>query len=146
MKLSDNIETDFDSGDYHLLVNFKILENFVLANTNCVECNSSKMTPTNDNNSRMGFASKLILKCISCKWKNYMFTSIEVTQPAKKQDSKMFEVSVRSIIAFREIGSGHEHILNYARLMNMQEISNSSFTNVNNALFEAYEKAADLST
>ena len=29
--------------------------------------------------------------------------------------------------------------------MNMQGISNSSFTNINNALFEAYEKADDLS-
>ena len=74
-----------------------------------------------------------------------MFTSNEVTQPTKKQGRKMFEVNVRSIIAFREIGRGHEQILNYARLMNMQGISNSSFTNINNALFEAYEKADDLS-
>ena len=124
MKLSNNFETDFDSDEHHLLINFKILKNFILANTSCVKCNSSKMTLTNDNNARMGFANKLILKCISCKWKNDMFTSNEVTQPTKKQGRKVSEVNVRSIIAFREIGRGHEHILNYARLMNMQGITN----------------------
>ena len=100
MKLSDNFETDFDSDDYHLLINFRTLKNFILANTSCVECNLSKMTLTNDNDTRMGFANKLILKCMSCKWKNYMFTSNEVTQPTKKQGRKMFEVNVSSIIAF----------------------------------------------
>ena len=59
MKLSNNFETDFDEDDHHLLINFKILKNFILANTSCVECNSSKMTLTNDKNAPMGFANKL---------------------------------------------------------------------------------------
>ena len=57
----------------------------------------------------MGFANKLILKCMSCKWKNDMFTSNGVTQPTKKQGRKMFEVNIRSIIAFREIGFNFVH-------------------------------------
>ena len=134
LKLSDNFEIDFDSDDYHLLINFKILKNFILANTSCVECNSSKMTLTN----------KLILKWKSCKWENYMLTSNRVTQLIKKQGRKTFEVNIRSIITFPETGRDHERILSNARLINMQGISNWSFTNINNALFEAYKKAADL--
>ena len=80
VKLSDNFETEFGSDDYHLLINFKILKTFILANTSCVECNASRMTLTNDNDTRMGFANKLILKCKSSKWENYMFTSNQVTQ------------------------------------------------------------------
>ena len=114
MKLSDNFEIDFDSDDYHLLINFKILKNFILANTSCEECNSSKMTLTN----------KLILKWKSCKWENYMLTSNQVTQLIKKQGRKTFEANIKSIITFPEIGRDHEHILSYARLINMQGISN----------------------
>ena len=53
--------------------------------------------------SRIGFPNKLILKGISCKWKNDTFTSNEVNQPTKKHARKMFEVNVSSIIAFLEL-------------------------------------------
>ena len=75
---------------------------------------------------------------------NYMLTSNQVTQLIKKQGRKTFEVNIRRIITFPETGRDHERILSNARLINMQGISNWSFTNINNALFEAYKKAADL--
>ena len=53
---------------------------------------------------------------------------------------KFFEINVRSLIAFREIGKGHQAIRCFSRCMNMKSISNLS-----KELYDAYQNAADAS-
>ena len=46
------------------------------------------------------------------------------------------------VMAFREIGKGHESIKTFARCMSMHSISDTIFRNINNKLFSAYKNSA----
>ena len=93
----------------------------------------------------MGFSNKLILNCCSCKWNIDLFTSYQTSHSASKQGRNMFDVNVRSVVAFREIGRGHDHISNYACCMNMLGISEPAFRNIHDALLNAYKQIANTS-
>ena len=99
-----------DDDDYFLLINFKILKTFMQNYLCCPQCEESTINFTIDNSSRMGFANKMVLSCASCDWDSIFFTSNQTTKPSKKQGRNMFEINVRSVVAFREIGKGHESI------------------------------------
>ena len=86
--------------------------------SSCPEC-KKKVTLFDKLSSRMGFAHKLELCCENCDWKYETFTSDTCTPPIhtdrdvsgkRKQGRKSFEVNVRTVLSFREIGRGHEHI------------------------------------
>ena len=57
----------------------------------------------------------------------------------------MFEINVRVIVAFREIGRGLEAIYSFSQCMNMNSISNPTYKNINanEQLCKAYEIAAN---
>ena len=121
--------------------------------SSCPEC-KKKVTLFDNLSSRMGFAHKLELCCENCDWKYKTFTSDTCTPPIqtdrdvsgkRKQGRKPFEVNVRTVLSFREIGRGHEHIKNVSRIMNMCSIGLSCYNNINNELYDAYEKAAECS-
>ena len=93
--------------------------------SSCPECKSN-VTLFDNLSSRMGFAHKLELSCENCGWKYETFTSNTCTPPVdinisakQKQGRKPFEVNVRTVLSFREIGRGHEHIKMFSRIMNM---------------------------
>ena len=68
-----------------------------------------------DFSSKKGLAQKLIVSCEDCNWSysTYLSTSI------KTEQSSRYDVNVRSIIAFREIGRGLSHIETSNQIMNM---------------------------
>ena len=130
-----------DSDDYFVLMNFSIYtkRDIFAKYTDC----HSNLEMENVENLRMGFANKINLSCSTCEWENSFFTSRNCSENGLKQGRKHFDdVNVRSVIAFREIGEGHEAIVNYARCMNIRAISECLFRNINEDLFIAYEKAA----
>ena len=111
----------------------------------CPECQASNIDFVNDTSLRMGFANKLVLTCMSCKWSTNFFTSNQTSNAEMKQGRNMFEINVRNVVAFREIEKGHEPISNFARCTDMQGISASAYRNINESLFVAYENAANVS-
>ena len=44
------------------------------------------------------------------------------------------EINVRAVGAFREVGKGHEALVNVARCMNMFSITETAFTAINDSL------------
>ena len=56
-----------------------------------------------------------------------------------------FEVNLRALIAFREIGKGHSGIENFCRCMSMAGISETAYRKLNQRLADVYEAAADAS-
>ena len=59
------------------------------------------------------------------------------------EEGSFFEVNLKAVIAFREMGKGHEGLNTFARLMNMKGITWASYKNINNAVFDAYESVAE---
>ena len=55
----------------------------------------------------------------------------------------MFEINVRAIVAFQEIGRGLEAINSFSRCMNMNSISDPTYRNINEQLCKAYEIAGN---
>ena len=66
-----------------------------------------------------------------------------VQNKKKTQGRNTFEINVRAIVAFREIGRGFESIKTFSRCMNMSAISDPTYRNINEQLFTAYETAAN---
>ena len=54
-----------------------------------------------------------------------------------------FEVNLRSVLSFREIGKGHDTIKTFSRCMNMYSISEPSYRKINEKLHETYELVAN---
>ena len=56
---------------------------------------------------------------------------------------KPFEVNVRSVIAFREIGKGNEAMRTFTTIMNMPPpLSHQPYSDINLSLHNIYGKAA----
>lgn len=108
----------------------------------CPECNHPDISIINNLKARMGFATKLALKCSNCKWTNSFFTSNKCESYENKPGQSMVEVNVRNVIAFREIGKGHQALTNYVRCMNMNSLSQFAYTKINERLHTLYETAA----
>ena len=60
----------------------------------------------------------------------------------KKQGRHPYEINIRTIIGFREVGHGHSSIENVLRCMNIHSISSSSFTCLNEQVACAYSNVA----
>eukprot|EP00112_Aurelia_sp_Birch-Aquarium-sp1_P018473 Seg441.5 transcript_id=Seg441.5/GoldUCD/mRNA.D3Y31 product="hypothetical protein" protein_id=Seg441.5/GoldUCD/D3Y31 len=139
-----NDMTDADSTNYFfVLINMSILIDLISSLGKCPEC-GSLIEVINVPKSRMGFANKIRISCISCSWEESTFLSKECS-PTVGRGRKFFEVNVRSVIAFREMGKGHWAIQNFSRCMNMKGISENGYANLNRELSNAYENAADAS-
>ena len=132
-----------DEDDYYLFINFKILKQSLETSLACPECHQSKMQLINNHDARMGFANHLKLLCSHCNFENSFFTSKQSEKQASKQGRNMFEVNIRSVIAFREIGRGFESVSTFARCMNMCSISDPTYRNINDKLYNAYAIAAN---
>ena len=107
----------------------------------CQECWEANVRITDNLDDRKGFSYKIVYFCRKCKNKSHKYTS-PFSASEKMYGCKPSEINVRLVMAFREIGKGHESIKTFARCMNMHSISNTAFRNISNKLFSAYENSA----
>ena len=70
-------------------------------------------------------------------------------KPVEGQGRNFYEVNVRMVMAFREIGKGQLGLDNFARCTNIRGIprgiSSCGYQNLNERLYDAYEIAAEIS-
>ena len=71
----------------------------------------------------MGFANKLTIPCDICDRERNFYTSKQCTRSNEMQGRNVFEISVRAVAAFREIGRGLEAINSSSPCMNMNSVS-----------------------
>ena len=80
-----------------------------------------------------------------------MYNLLVGTESISKTNSKAsggrsyFESNIRLVVAFREIGKGHEGIENFSRVMNMHGLSLPGYANIKKDMTIAYEIAANAS-
>ena len=125
-----------------MLINSGVLKTIIGQVGTCPVC-SQRIDIEEIQNERMGFCSKVKIFCLQCDWSVSNFLSEEVQTEKGSRGRKFFEVNLRAVIAFREMGKGHEGLNTFARLMNMKGITWASYKNINNAVFDAYESVAE---
>ena len=64
---------------------------------------------------------------------------------SESQGRRKFDINIRPVVAFREIGKGLEGIQNVTRCLKMFSICDNSFQAINEELFSAYEYVANKS-
>ena len=92
----------------------------------------------------MGWANKLSLYCNTCAWEETFYTS-KVVENKEKEDGrgrKKYEVNLRCIMSFREIGGSMNSIKTFSAVMNMtQPLQRNAYMDTNEILLGAYSKA-----
>ena len=92
-----------------------------------------------DDSKRKGFSTYLKVHCSLCSWKDERYSS-QLRPDPRKRGQKNFEVNVRMVVAFREIGKGHSSMLAFTQAMNMPPpIAVKSYNNINKLLLESYQ-------
>ena len=140
-----NLSADWEEHSYFMLCDFSVLKELIAMVGCCSDCGSNNIHIENVEVLRMGFANKLKLYCGDCLWEYSAFTSKECDYDTnnKKGGRKYFEVNVRSVVAFREIGRGSEAAKNFSRVMNMDCLNAMSFDNINNKIHVVYKAQAE---
>ena len=79
--------------------------------------------------------------CQDCPHKIETFTSSECEKTESKQGRSKFEINVRAVTAFREVGKGHESMTNVSRCLIMFAIGDTTYSALNDSLYQAYLEA-----
>jgi hypothetical protein len=58
-----------------------------------------------------GYAHYISLQCVACDWKYCFNTS--------QQQGLSYEINVRAVLAFREIGKGHSAMTTFSKVLSM---------------------------
>ena len=130
--------------NFFMFINFIVLKNVIEEIGRCPLCLESIDVITIFE-SRMGFCNKLKIVCSKCDWSTSFLTSEETRLKQGSRGRQFSEVNIRAVVAFREIGRGHEGMNTFARLMNISGLAWTAYKNINNELQIAYENTADKS-
>jgi len=81
---------------------------------------------------------------MDCGWSHRFGSSPEISLPVKdSRGAKTQEVNLRTMMAFREIGKGHEDMKTFTAFMNMPPpMHHKTYNELNSVLLDAYEKTA----
>ena len=130
--------------NFNILINFGILTTIIDGISRCPECNNSVITNI-DMSRKQGSSLCIEIKCVNCDWERDFSTS-PVVQQSSSQGKNAFEINLRFVMAFREIGKGHEAMKTFCQCLNFPSpLAYSSYKAINEKLLPAYEKAAEVS-
>lgn len=111
----------------------------VIESLRCPLCKQGHIVFEEDQKSKMGLASLIILKCTTrkCSFCKSFYTS------GKANNSKAFEVNRRAVLATRNIGVGHQGLEKFACVMNMlPPMNENAYRDHVQAVHDAAERVA----
>lgn len=124
-----------------------LLNLFKVMDVKCPDC-SCKVNVSHDLSLKCGLAHFFIAECVCectklCEWRHEQSTSPKVTPPKKEPGQKCFDINIRSVLAFREIGRGYSSIKDFCKFMNMPPpMDKKSYRKSFTRLYRAYTKAS----
>lgn len=128
----------------YIFMDVSILISMFAVCSNCPEC-SSTLSIVNDLSKRKGLACCVYIHCEGCGWYQKFYSSHQFDRP-NKNGPKPYDINVRSVVAFREIGKGYESIKKFCGLMNTPPpMSKSTFITINDNIADSYMNAAEKS-
>ena len=136
-----------DDNEWHyMIINSSIFKNLINSLA-CPECHRTNIEFHNDESKKMGFSNFIILTCNDCPWEVSSFTSkpIENKEPFTP-GVKKFDINLRTVLAFREIGKGYDAIEKHSGFMNFSPPMNkSAFQKTQDHLVTHYKSVANKS-
>ena len=131
-------ENDF----FWFFLHFDILKDLLELIGRCPNCISRGLNISHNERKRMGYALNFQLSCSKCQWKHELYTSPTIDND-NTPGLNSFCINVQTVLAFREIGKGHEPLKTFNSCMNMpQPMTVKSFSAINEKLSVAYEEVA----
>ena len=93
----------------------------------------------------MGFSIGITIQCSNCDFESTFYSSPYINQ-SSKPGSNPYEINLRAVMAFREIGRGNEAMSTFTTIMNMPApLSNHSYDLTNNKLHKVYKEISSQS-
>ena len=99
------------------MMDMVILETLVKALC-CPDCYLQKLCLKEQEIKKKGLASYLVVKCSNCNFTHSTYTSQQISREDGR-GMKPFDVNIRTVYAFRNIGIGHKGNERYYGLMNV---------------------------
>ena len=142
-KLRLSIENSKGERDnYYIIMSFQILK-AVIGKLKCEWCRENLELVDNEP-LRAGLSHKLSLQCKICGILEIFHSSsaTDNANPDSVARRSMFDINLRSVVAFREIGKGHKAMSTFAGFMNLSKpISKTQYDKANEKLLRAYQDA-----
>ena len=113
----------------------------------CPECHDTKSLQLHDVcEKKRGLARYLQLKCSSCFYVNEFCTSKTVQRKQRGKGRNMYEINIRSVNGFRQMGSGYDHLKKLCCILDMPESMRAdTYSNISNSLQESAKLVAEIS-
>ena len=102
---------------YYILIDTDIFRTIISCIGICPQehC-TGKIILNNSLKEKFGLCCKLLLSCDKCDWSEHFYTS---KQLSNRTGRKPFDINLRTVAAFREIGKGHSGIETVCGFMNL---------------------------
>ena len=143
---NDSSQPESSDEDPEGVNGFRLIDIAILATVfeslRCPLCKQKHVVLVEDEQSKMGLASLLILKCTTrkCSFYKPFYTS------GKIENGKAYEVNRRVVLATRNIGVGHQGLVKFACVMNMlPPMNENSYRDHVQAVRDAAESVATAS-
>ncbi|XP_047127052.2 uncharacterized protein LOC124808049 [Hydra vulgaris] len=130
--------------DFFFFFHFPMFKDLICSIGSCGECNSKDIALEYLDEKAKGFSIQFCIKCATCEWTYFFNSSRAFSIPDRDtRGVKSQEINVRTVMAFREIGQGHEAMKIFASILNMPPpMSLFSYNEINSDLLKFYEAAS----
>ena len=111
----------------------------------CKDVNCLELEDINEG--KKGLARLLQIHCKTCLYKKAFYTSKQVGKVDKdKGGQRFYDVNIRSVYAFRQVGIGHKHLRKICCYLNMPSpMLSNNYTKISNKLKESAKAVAEKS-
>ena len=142
IRLDEGLIEDVPTSDESfIVVNMTFLQQLVSLFGASPSCTKSSLEVENQLGFKMGFCYKIKIFCKLCHWSEDLLTSKVIEQGTPGQ--KPYEVNLRMLIAFREIGQGLGSMQTFCRCLNMPPpMSKSAYNKTVANLWDRFTDAA----
>ena len=134
--------------DFNMIIYFPILVSMFcqFARCNQEDCNSPLKMEI-DMQRKSGLCHEVKVFCPNCNFSQYFDTSVRQSKLTNAKSGKpFFDVNLRTVLAFRELGKGYEAMVNFSTIMNMTKpMTCSSYQNCIDEIHKAFEEEKTLS-
>ena len=130
-------------GDFsYVLIDTLVFINLLSDIGRCQKCDD-KLDIIHQIESKRGLCNLFKLKCRKCDWFHVMTTSRHINKDVKR-GKVAYDVNIRTVSAFREIGRGYAAIETFCGFMNMPPPMNkTTYQDIVDGMHISYTEAAD---
>ena len=129
----------------YILIDISVLNELLNKVSSCPECNEREISIMNNLEKKSGLACNLVMSSNRCNWSSELYSSREIEQN-NTPGRNPFDINIRTIMAFREIGKGYSALETFCGIMNMPAPMNvKAFNEMQLKIADAYIKVSKTS-